>query len=62
MSSLVAADLHQVMPAVRADLERLIRIPSIAFDGYPEAPVREMLRRCMMPSALRCLMMIFWPR
>ena len=41
MSSLVAADLHQVMPAVRADLERLIRIPSIAFPGYPEAPVRE---------------------
>jgi hypothetical protein len=32
MSSLVAADLHEVMPGVRADLERLIRIPSIAFD------------------------------
>src|SRR3954452_3140126 len=41
MSSLVAADLRAVMPGVRADLERLVRIPSIAFDGYPEAPVRE---------------------
>ena len=41
MSSLLAADLHQVMPGVRADLERLVRIPSIAFDGYPEGPVRE---------------------
>jgi acetylornithine deacetylase/succinyl-diaminopimelate desuccinylase-like protein len=41
MSSLVAADLHAVMPGVRADLERLIRIPSIAFDGYPEAPVKQ---------------------
>ena len=26
---------------VRADLERLVRIPSIAFDGYPSEPVRE---------------------
>jgi acetylornithine deacetylase/succinyl-diaminopimelate desuccinylase-like protein len=26
---------------LRADLERLVRIPSIAFEGYPEAPVRE---------------------
>jgi cysteinylglycine-S-conjugate dipeptidase len=41
VSSLLAADLHQVMPAVRADLESLVRVPSIAFDGYPEAPVRE---------------------
>ena len=36
-----AADLHAVMPGVRADLERLISIPSIAFDGYPDAPVRD---------------------
>jgi len=41
VSSLLAADLHAVMPGVRADLESLIRIPSIAFDGYPEGPVRE---------------------
>ncbi len=41
MSSLVAADLHAVMPGVRADLEGLVRIPSIAFDGYPDGPVRE---------------------
>ena len=27
--------------ALRDDLERLVRIPSIAFDGYPLAPVRE---------------------
>ena len=27
--------------ALRADLERLVRIPSIAFDGYPPEPVRE---------------------
>ena len=30
-----------VLPTVRRDLERLIRIPSIAFEGYPEGPVRE---------------------
>ena len=29
------------MPAVRADLERLVRIPSIAFEGFPQQPVRE---------------------
>lgn len=33
-------NLEAVMPAVRADLERLIRIPSIAFDGFPAQPVR----------------------
>jgi acetylornithine deacetylase/succinyl-diaminopimelate desuccinylase-like protein len=32
----VAAD----MPRVRAELERLVRIPSIAFPGYDPAPVR----------------------
>lgn len=34
-------DLAAAMPFVRADLERLIRIPSIAFDGFPEGPVRQ---------------------
>src|SRR5215208_7782108 len=33
--------LFRSMPGVRADLERLIRIPSIAFDGYPDGPVRD---------------------
>ncbi|HEX6389147.1 MAG TPA: dipeptidase [Solirubrobacteraceae bacterium] len=28
-----------LMPQIRADLERLVRIPSIAFPGYPEEPV-----------------------
>jgi acetylornithine deacetylase/succinyl-diaminopimelate desuccinylase-like protein len=30
-----------VLPGVRRDLERLIRIPSVAFEGYPEEPVGE---------------------
>jgi acetylornithine deacetylase/succinyl-diaminopimelate desuccinylase-like protein len=34
-------DLAAAMPATRADLERLVRIPSIAFDGFPAAPVRD---------------------
>jgi acetylornithine deacetylase/succinyl-diaminopimelate desuccinylase-like protein len=29
------------MPAARRDLERLVRIPSIAFPGYPRAPLDE---------------------
>jgi len=32
------------MPAVRADLERLVRIPSIAFEGFPPEPVEEAAR------------------
>jgi cysteinylglycine-S-conjugate dipeptidase len=28
-------------PRIRADLERLVRIPSIAFDGFPREPVDE---------------------
>jgi acetylornithine deacetylase/succinyl-diaminopimelate desuccinylase-like protein len=31
----------ELMPQLTADLERLARIPSISFPGYPEAPVRE---------------------
>jgi cysteinylglycine-S-conjugate dipeptidase len=34
-----AVDEH--FPRVRADLERLIRIPSVSFAGYDPAPVRE---------------------
>jgi acetylornithine deacetylase/succinyl-diaminopimelate desuccinylase-like protein len=41
MSSLLAADLAAVMPGVRADLERLIRIPSVAFEGFPQGPVKQ---------------------
>jgi acetylornithine deacetylase/succinyl-diaminopimelate desuccinylase-like protein len=38
-------DLHaavdRIFPAVRRDLERLIRIPSVAFPGFDPRPVRE---------------------
>lgn len=37
----LAATVSALMPTVRADLERLVRIPSIAFPGYPAAPVQE---------------------
>jgi acetylornithine deacetylase/succinyl-diaminopimelate desuccinylase-like protein len=36
-----AAAIHAAMPAVRADLARLVRIPSVAFEGFPQAPVLE---------------------
>jgi acetylornithine deacetylase/succinyl-diaminopimelate desuccinylase-like protein len=29
------------MPGLRADLERLVAIPSVAFPGFPDAPVRD---------------------
>src|SRR5438552_6668904 len=32
--------VHDLMPAVRADLERLIRIPSVGFPGFDPANVR----------------------
>ena len=38
-------DLREIvvgeMPGLRADLERLVRIPSIAFPGYEPQPVRD---------------------
>ncbi len=36
-----ASAVRGLMPQIRADLERLVRIPSIAFPGYPDEPVRE---------------------
>jgi acetylornithine deacetylase/succinyl-diaminopimelate desuccinylase-like protein len=45
-----------LMPRLRADLERLVRLPSVAFKGYPEEPLRqtaaavaELLRTAGMP-------------
>jgi acetylornithine deacetylase/succinyl-diaminopimelate desuccinylase-like protein len=34
-----AAAVAGLMPQIRADLERLVRIPSVAFEGYPNEPV-----------------------
>ena len=30
-----------LMPGLRADLERLVRLPSVAFEGFPEEPVQQ---------------------
>ena len=30
-----------LMPGLRADLERLVRLPSVAFEGFPEEPVKQ---------------------
>lgn len=39
--------VRDLMPGVIADLEELIAIPSIAFPGYPEEPVRRMAQRTL---------------
>jgi acetylornithine deacetylase/succinyl-diaminopimelate desuccinylase-like protein len=46
----------ELMPQLRADLARLVRLPSVAFEGYPEEPVRlaaaavaDLLRTAGMP-------------
>lgn len=41
MSDDLRSAIRAAMPAARADLERLVRIPSVAFPGYPAGPVRE---------------------
>jgi len=38
----LAAKAAELMPGLIADLERLVAIPSVAFPGYPEEPVRRM--------------------
>jgi len=30
-----------LMPRLRADLEKLVRLPSVAFEGFPQEPVKE---------------------
>jgi len=33
--------IARLMPQLHADLERLVRLPSVAFEGYPEEPLRQ---------------------
>jgi acetylornithine deacetylase/succinyl-diaminopimelate desuccinylase-like protein len=35
------ATVEGLMPGLRADLERLVRLPSVAFDGFPQEPIAE---------------------
>ena len=37
----IAATVRELMPSLRADLEALVRIPSISGDGRPEEPILE---------------------
>jgi acetylornithine deacetylase/succinyl-diaminopimelate desuccinylase-like protein len=37
----LTAAVHTLMPSLRADLERLVAIPSVAFPGFPDEPVRD---------------------
>src|SRR5271166_5776898 len=39
--SSIAPRVERLMPELKSDLMRLVRIPSIAFPGYPTAPVGE---------------------
>jgi acetylornithine deacetylase/succinyl-diaminopimelate desuccinylase-like protein len=51
------AEVARLMPRLRADLDRLVRLPSVAFPGFPEEPVlkaadavAELLRDAGMPE------------
>src|SRR5436305_12538593 len=53
----IRAAVTRAMPGVRADLERLVRIPGIAFDGFDHEPlqrsaeaVAELLRGAGLPD------------
>src|SRR5690349_21533857 len=55
--SALRAAIEREMPGVRADLERLVRIPSIAFDGFDHSEVErsaevvaELLRGAGLPD------------
>jgi len=39
MTAALRAKTESLMPRLRADLERLVRLPGIAFPGFPEEPV-----------------------
>ena len=49
-----------LMPSLRADLEGLVRLPSVAFEGFPEEPVKqagdavaELLKKAGLPEVRR---------
>ena len=35
------AKTASLMPQLRTDLEKLVRLPSVAFEGFPEEPVKQ---------------------